>query len=108
MTNKTRSIFTRPFRPSKRLQSAVRAKGHRRVSAAAPLPVLSQNLTEPAVFPLALTEALLPPDADGAVAAPFKGLAAGDVFRIDLGQKLVKVELAEGISRDRKSTRLNS
>src|SRR2546426_1742387 len=98
MSNRvTRTFMTRPWTVTKARRHAL-AHGRRRVSAA-PLPFVAQHFAEPAVFPLAFTEALFAPDADGPVAATFEGFAAGDVLGVDLGHEVVEIELAERVSR---------
>src|SRR5712691_3638557 len=98
MSNRmTRTFISRPWTVTKARRHA-RAHGRRRVSAA-PLPFVAQHLAQPAVLPVAVTEALFAPDADGPVAAMFEGFAAGDVLGVDLGHELVEIELAEPVSR---------
>src|SRR5438552_16234179 len=97
MSNRmTRTFITRPWTVTKARRRTL-AHGRRRVSAAS-LPLVAQHLAEPAVFPLAFTEALFATDADGAVAVTFEGLAARDVLGVDLGHELMELELAERLS----------
>src|SRR2546426_12688571 len=98
MSNRmTRTFITRPWTVTKARRHAL-AHGRRRVSAA-PLPFVAQHFAEPAVLPLAFTEALFAPDADGPVAATFERFAAGDVLGVAIGDELVEIELAERVSR---------